>query len=53
MCGELQESVFLMSDKCRFKLLPLGGAQEAEPMDVEGEREGQPIPLIGELDPCT
>ena len=48
VCGELLESVLIMSDKCRFKILPMGGADDTEPMDTETEeRVNQPGPSTG------
>ena len=52
-CGELQESVFMMSDKCRFKVLSVGDEKEEEleamdTMEIGWEgTSNQPGPSIG------
>ena len=36
-CGELQESVFSLSEKCRFKILPECNGEVVEPMEILSE----------------
>lgn len=46
-CGILQESVFSLSEKCRFKIIDDVSSERIEAMEVDQRDLSQPGPSIG------